>query len=105
MNALAIFETSVISTVTGIAIGAGLVMAYLVNVLTQKRARSGSSQQKLCAYTLRAASVVIAYAIILFAARTLYVHTEQTLTDVAFFFLGIVGVLFVSRQNLRKKDL
>ena len=52
MNALAIFETSVISTVAGIAIGAGLVMAYLVNVLTQKRARSGSSQQKLCAYTL-----------------------------------------------------
>lgn len=105
MDPLTSWETSVISAVTGIAIGTGLAMAYLVNVWTRRKACSGSSQQKLFAYGLRVASVVAAYAIILFSARTLHVHTEKTLMDAAFFFLGIIGIVFATRQNVRKKDL
>ena len=105
MDSLTFLETSVISAVTGIAIGTGLALAYVVNARTQKKVLSGSSQQKFLAYGLRVASVVAGYAIILFCARVLSVHTEKTLMDAALFILGIVGVLLATRQKLRRKDL
>ena len=105
MDFPAFSETSVISTVTGIAIGAGLVLAYVVNAQTQKKVLYGSSQQKFLAYALRVASVVVGYAIILFSARVLSLRTEQTLMDAALFILGIVGVLLAARHKLRRKGL